>query len=122
MPSVTNARFGYGSIQFVKAVEEVPTSSKTQGNVTINNMGSAGIPAYFEATFMLSSTIEAEGVTRDNIFHWSTILPDRPASTPYLEIEAEAARQLAPSLRELADAIEKEVAAFDSKLAETKPA
>jgi hypothetical protein len=65
---------------------------------------------------MLTCDPKEQDFARANIFHWSEVVTGLPHSTPYSEVEAQAARQLAPSLRSAADVIEKMVAEFDAKV------
>jgi hypothetical protein len=107
--------FGFGSVQFMKELEEVPASSKTHGNVTINNAGTPGKPEHFLVTFMLSCQDDDPVLDRENIFHWTVAVTGLPRNAPYADIEAEAARKLAPKLRKVSEAVEKMVQEFDAK-------
>ncbi|MDB5678649.1 hypothetical protein [Sphingomonas bacterium] len=115
MASLIEAEIGYGSIKFIKAIEPTPTTSETEGNVTVKNMGSPGVPAYYDASFMLHAKHDKSGVTFSNIFHWNVIVNAKTIDAPYSEIEGAAALQIAPMLRELADEIEKQVAGSATK-------
>ena len=117
--SVSSVEFGFGTVQYVKEIEAVPASSKKTGNVTINNMATPGSPEHFLVTFMLSYGPDDGALGRRNIFHWTEAVVGLPRTTPYSEVEAQAARQLAPSLRAAADAIEKQVEEFDGKAADS---
>ena len=97
---------GYGSITFYKEIEPVPASSHRDGNVTVNNIGSPGRAAYFEASFMLDAEMESGGLTFHNIFHLKALVTGQPNDTPYSKVETEAYEQLAPMLRSLAQALE----------------
>lgn len=114
----TSVEFGFGTVQYISSVAEVPPSTKVDGNVTINNSGSPGSPEHFVVTFMLTYKPGAESPARSNIFHWSEVVTGLDASTPYSRVEAAAARQIAPSLRAVADRIDAMVAEFDAKNAE----
>lgn len=115
MPKLKSVNFGFGTIGYVPEQPAMPATTETKGNVTVNNMGSPGQAAFWEVTNMFSCIFEAEDETFSNIFHLTTRLPGTAGETPYIEIEAEAARQFAPMLRAVADSIEKQVAEFDAK-------
>lgn len=107
--------FGNGEVTFYSEVEETPTTTTKSGNVTVNNVGRPGVPAYFEVQFMLNCQYVAGQIDAQNIFHFRALVTDKGRDTSYAEVEAEGARLLAPMLREIADNIEKQVAEFDSK-------
>jgi len=111
----TSVEFGYGTVRYNKAIEAIPATSKTTGNITINNSAQPGCPEHFLVTFMLSCGPNDRAMMSQNTFHWTEIVTGMTRSARYSEVEAKAARQLAPSLRSVADAIEKMVAEFDEK-------
>lgn len=118
-----SVNFEFGSVQYVSKIDPVPPSTRVEGNVTYNEIGSDGFPAYFKATFMLTCETQlgdTDKVMR-NIFHWTEAMVGLARETPYSEVEAQAARQLAPSLRAVADQIEKLVAEFDQGKSAVKP-
>jgi hypothetical protein len=117
MANLIDVSFGHGTLRYFSAVDEVPATSKTTGNVTVNNMGSPGSPAYFEVSFMLSADFEEGGMTRTNIFHWNVSVLDMNIKSSYRDVESEAARKIGPMLRQLADSIEKQVAEYDARKA-----
>ncbi|HZW15430.1 MAG TPA: hypothetical protein VFF66_04150 [Brevundimonas sp.] len=120
MAELKDIRWGNGTVRYFSEVEPTPTTSKTTGNVTVNNMGQPGLPAYYEVTYMLSCDFEASGVEITNHVHWTAALTGVGRDAPYGEVEAEGARQIAPMLRSVADQIEKLVAEFDANLAAKK--
>lgn len=115
MPEVKDVSFGYGSVRHVREVEETPTTTHVNGNVTVNNMGRPGVAGHFEVTFMISCDVEDEGHEVRNVFHWTSIVPEPSKTAPYLEVESAAARQLAPLFRQVAQALEDQVKDFDAK-------
>jgi len=115
----TAVGFGYGSVTYRYEIEAVPPSSKTEGNVTINNSGSPGCPAHYEVEPMITVDHDAGGVIFSNTFHWKVVVVGLPKNAPYSEIDAEAARQIAPMLRDAANLIEKQVADYDARTKET---
>lgn len=111
-----NVEFGFGSVQYIKEIEEVPATSKVTGNVTINNSGSPGVEGHFLVTFMLTHEDVNCSSSPRNIFHWTTAVFGMSQDASYAEVEAEAARQIAPALRDLATGVEKLVREFDEKV------
>lgn len=109
MAKIDGVEIRNGSVVFTRAVEEVPSSTKREGNVTINNVGSPGVPAYFEVSFMLNSNFSDGAIKSSNVFHWHCIVPAENSDQSYQKIEDDAARQIAPMLRELADLVEGQV-------------
>jgi len=114
--TVESVEFGYGSVQFVKEIKPTPEKSDTKGNVTIKTVASPGQQEHFIVTFMLTCAEKEDSNFRANIFHWSEVVTGLPRTTSYGEVEAQAARQIAPNLRQAADAIEQLVAEFDAKV------
>lgn len=118
MVEVRGVRFGYGAVTFHNEVKAKKATSKTTGNVTINNSAQPGSPAHFDVSFMLSCDLTEGGLDFTNIFHWSVmVVPEAGKPALYGEVEGEAARQLAPMLRAVANTIEAEVAKTDAKSA-----
>jgi hypothetical protein len=115
MPDLIDVAFGHGSVQLIPKVDAVPTTSKTTGNTTVNVVGSPEKPGYFQTSFMLSCDFSEAGREFSNIFHWTVVTPLGDKSVSYTEVEADAARQLAPMLRAAADKVEQLVAEFDAK-------
>ncbi|MDQ0454727.1 hypothetical protein [Rhizobium paknamense] len=115
MSKITGVSLNNGNIVFVGAVPAVPPSSKTTGNLTINNPGSSGVDAHFKATFMVTVDMEADGIPFTNIFHWEDVVLSETDAVPYREIESIAARNLAPALRAAADQIEAAVQEYESR-------
>jgi hypothetical protein len=109
---------GNGSVRFFKAVKAVPPSTRTEGIVTINEAGHPGAPAHYEVEFYISAALEHEGAETLLSFPVSILIAGKTDDAPYREIEAEAARQIAPILRSVSDQIEQQVSEFDQKRAE----
>lgn len=110
---VKDARLGNGSITYMREIEPRPETRETSrhGNVTTNiiNQAIEGVPAHYEVTFMLNSTFETEGIQAHNVFHWNCVVVEKNERAPYRSIEDQAARQIAPMLRSLADRIESQM-------------
>lgn len=115
MPKITTVEFGNGEIRFVAKVDPVPASSKTTGNVTVNNSAQPGSPAHYRTSFMLSTDLEEEGVIASNVFHWNSVVLNDDQNASYRAIEDQAVRQIAPLLRAVADEMDKAVAEFDAR-------
>lgn len=114
MTELKSVDFAYGSVTFYKKIEAVPTTTKREGNVTINNMGTPEIPSFHEVSYVLTCNFGDGPREFSNTFHWEVRVEDKGRNAPYGEIEAEAARKIAPMLRAVADEIERAVAEFDS--------
>jgi hypothetical protein len=115
MPVLKDVEFGYGAITHCAEIPATPTTTERDGNVTIHNEGSPGVPGHFRYSAMLSADFEEEGVKFHNIFHWETLIVGKPGGTPYAELDADAARHIAPMLRDVAASIEAQVAEYDAK-------
>jgi hypothetical protein len=83
-------------------------------------MGSPSRAGYFEVTYMLSCKFTADDDAQSNIFHWAVRLPGEAIKSPYADIEAEAARLIGPTLRAVADAVERQVAEYDAGAQESE--
>lgn len=114
MVQIQNLKFGFGTLTYRGRVEAIPASVVKQGNVTTHNAAQPGSPAYFEVAFQIQGHVEEDGVSEFHIFNLTVPLIDKPADSSYSEIEAEAAKQLAPMLRLFADEIERQVAETDA--------
>ena len=75
MPTALSATIANGTVRFVREVEAVPTTSETTGNVTVNNMGSDGVPAHYLVGFMVSADMAEGSIGGFNAFHIETIVP-----------------------------------------------
>lgn len=92
-----------GQVTHLPAVAAVPTSDGTEAT--------KGLPAVFEVTFMIATEHDVDDRRMPNTFHWQTAIPNMPRDAAYRAIETAAAELLPGQLRQLADALEKEVAA-----------
>lgn len=112
--------FGFGQVSYHQEVEPKAATSETsqQGNVSVNihNKGQPGTPEHYEVTFMLNCKFEDDSIHFSNIFHWTAVVARRGKDTSYSTVEAEAARKIAPMLREVAQRIEDSVTKYDQKL------
>ena len=115
MPKITSVEFGNGEIRFVGKVDPVPASSKTTGNVTVNNSAQPGVPSHYLTNFMISAELEEKGLTARNVFQWNSVVLSDDQNAPYRAIEDQAVRQIAPLLRAVADEMDKAVAEFDAR-------
>jgi hypothetical protein len=119
MASIKDFQMGNGSVTFRSEIEPTPETRETskQGSVVVNTINSAtqGVPAYYEVSFMLNTTIEHDGVVASNIFHWTCLVSEKSDRAQYRSVEDQAARQIAPMLRSLADKIEASLPDFQEK-------
>jgi hypothetical protein len=107
MPTLNEVQLTAGEITFSKEEKGRPATSETKDNVTINHVAIPGTPAHYEVTFMVSATFqEAEGLDFSNRFHLTCLVPEPSDRAQYRAVEDQAARQIAPMLRSLADKIE----------------
>lgn len=97
---------GHGLAEFIPGSPAVPSTSETNGNVTVHTQGSEATPSFFEVSF----TIGVELRNGDAQTYWpTTISVPLPADDPdlsYREIETEAAHLLPEALRSVAAEIE----------------
>ena len=115
MTDLTLASFGNGEIRYISKVDAVPTTSETNGNVTVKNMGRDEIPGHFETSFMIQVKIEESGIDAYSSFHWHDVVLADQADVSYRSIEDKAARRIAPMLRTLADRLDQAMAEFDQR-------
>ncbi len=113
MTTVEAARFGNGQVEYRSEVEPVPPTSEKTGNVTVNVTGSEGVSAHYKVTFMIQAELEESNHALNNIFHWSLVVPSEDENASYRDVEDQAARQIAPTLRAVADLVDQQIAEFD---------
>jgi len=116
MTPTTDVEFGYGQVRFNHAIEAIPATEQRDGNVILKNAAIPGQPAYFEISTMISAKHEESGISVSNIFYLNVILSGLAKDTPYAEVDAQAARKLAPLLRDMAESIERQVVEYDAKI------
>ena len=119
-PKLTSIEFGYGHVRYFKGVEAEPATTQTEGSVTINNAAIPAVPSSFEVSRQITANFEVDGLKFYNIFSWNCEFANAEMSTPYIEVDSQAARMIAPMLRAVADQIETEVAEFDKEFAKKK--
>lgn len=117
MTKVKALRLGNGSVTYIPVVEPRPASSRTTKtdhnvSVTINDAAIPGTPAHYEVTFMIGADLEHGELESHNTFHLSCVVPEQSDTAQYRSVEDQAARQLAPMLRALADKIEADLPNF----------
>jgi hypothetical protein len=116
MATLENLEFGNGRVTYVSKVDPTPRTerSDTNGNVTINNITEAqpGRPAFYDVTFILTANFENAGVKFSNVFSWECVVPEESDRAQYRSVEDQAAKQIAPMLRTLADQIEADLPNF----------
>ena len=113
---LTKIGFGLGSITYHPKVDEVPASSETHGNVTINNAAKPGTPAHFIVSNYIACGFEHEGVERQEYINWGVVVTGYDGHAKYGEVEKAAARKLAPMLRALADEIDETLKDADDQV------
>lgn len=107
--------FGNGSITYVKKVDGRPESTEKNGNITVHNSAIPGVPAHYQISFMINSEFEQDGVQFLNFFHLNYVVSEQSDRAEYRSIEDQAAKQLGPMLRALAEKIEADLPVFDQK-------
>lgn len=122
MPTIKAASlFGNGSVKYIPQIDPRPETRETarHGNVTTNiiNSGQPGFPAHYEVTFMIQTIVDHDGIETNNTFHWGCIVPEQNDRAQYRSVKDQAARQVAPMLRSLADKIEADLPKFDDQSA-----
>lgn len=106
---------GYGAVTYRNAEEGKPATSKATGSLTLTTGPVEGVPEHFQVSFRVKYKIASGEMLISNDFYLLTTLTETPHTTPYIEVEHEAAKQLAPMLRLLADEIERQVAASEAQ-------
>jgi hypothetical protein len=106
MANLKEVTFGNGSINYVRKFDGRPESTEKNGNVTVHNSPIPGIPGHYQISFMINSRFEQDGVEFSNIFHLNCVVSEQSDHAEYRLVEDQAARQLPPMLRSLADKIE----------------
>ena len=109
--SELDVKFGFGSMAYIPEVEAVPEKTEKVNDHTYIHTGSAGREAYSQVTFYLDCKFGPEDDRISNPISWTVRVPGKlKGDTPYAQVENEAARQIAPMLRAVADQVEKLVA------------
>ena len=67
-------------------------------------------PSHFVVEFCLTFGLEIEKITTFDVLTLTAIVPNKLSGTPFDEIEREAAKQIAPLLRNLADEVDARIA------------
>ncbi|MGL4441129.1 MAG: hypothetical protein ACRCUE_17870, partial [Bosea sp. (in: a-proteobacteria)] len=109
MVNLTKFRITNGEIQFIRQVDAIPTTTKKEGNVTINNMGTDAVPAHFEVSFMISAEFGEGHDHVNNAFHLNCIVNNTNDSASYRAVESQAIAELGPMLRAMASKIDEHI-------------
>lgn len=115
MSALKDVKLDNGSISYTPKFEGSPASIKTTGNVTVHNHEIKGVPAHFAASLFINATYEHDGIELSNMFTWNCLVSEPDDNATYRSVEDQAARQIAPMLRALADKIEADLPSFDQK-------
>jgi hypothetical protein len=107
-------KLGFGHVLCVPAVPETPETHETGDDGVHIHTSSPAQEAYCEVQFMIDCSNKDLSNPISNIFHWTVRLAGDKADVPYSQVEAEAARLVAPMLRDVADRVEKQVTEFDA--------
>jgi hypothetical protein len=113
MTKLTEAKLGFGSVRCIPARPEVPETREQLDDGTHIHMGSPAREAFCEVDFRIECSYGSEEEGFSNVVLWSVRLAGDKADLPFSEVEAEAARLIAPMLRDVADSVEKQVVDFD---------
>lgn len=92
----------------------MPTTSEVRGNTTYNTIGTEAVPASFEVVFRVYSTFEIDGRQSEPYISINIPVAMDSKKAKFGEIEQRAAASIAPMLREIAEAIDKQIADFNS--------
>lgn len=116
---LTEAIIPNAEIGWVNEIPAVPQSTKVEGNVTINNMGSPGVPSYFDATFSIHAKFEHKGVKQTLLLMPHVPILGETKEVAFGEIEGKALRKLGPMFRAIADDFDRQMAEWDAEEAAT---
>ena len=108
-------RYGNGQIVFISKVDDRPATSRTEGNVTINEAAVEGHPEHFVVDFNITATSKVGAVAHARRLSLSVPVPGRGRDARYDEVENEAAHMIPAVLRQIADLVEAQNAAVDDK-------
>lgn len=103
-----------GKIEFINGKDSVPTTSEVQRNTTINRIGTPEVPASFEVEFRVYSTFDVDGRECEPYISITVPVSTKDKKVEFLEIEDQAVAGLAPMLREIADALDKQMEELNS--------
>jgi len=109
IPKIELEELRYPEISFSKAAPEVPATSETTGNVTINNPGRPAEPSFFEAMLNIPVKTTWNGIDLHSGLFLRLPVPTASDMMPYRDVCELALDQLAPLLRSLADQIEQDL-------------
>ena len=115
MPIIHDFMFSHAEIAFFNEVEPTQETTNKSGNATTINAAQPGDPAHYLTTFRINFELESGGRRVGNYLGITVSVPNGSVRAAYREVEIEAAQQLAPALRAVADQIEAEVEAVDGK-------
>ncbi|OYU51949.1 MAG: hypothetical protein CFE27_08765 [Alphaproteobacteria bacterium PA1] len=110
MQVLKEANAFFGVVQYSKPVEAIPATSSVVGNTTNITPAQAGIPAYFECKYFIKAVFEEQGVSTSHLFSLDTKIFDQPADASYRHLEDTGAQRLSVMLREIADALDAQMA------------
>lgn len=106
---MTSIRMAYGTVEYCAELQSDPVSTTRSGYA-----GFEGRPAHHKVTFSIA--VEHQGkVDFSNHITLTTCITGFEIGAPYSEIEATAARTLAPMLREIARSVEEAVEEGNSR-------
>jgi hypothetical protein len=108
---------GNGRVQFIRRTDAIPETVQQSGTVTFHNIGKPAVPGHYEVSFSVAFSVEGVAEPVQNHLLLSVVVPTEDDNASYRDIEARAARLVAPTLRAVADQIGQQVAEFDRQLA-----
>lgn len=103
-------------IYWVNEIEAVPKTTKRDGNVTINNMGSPGRPGYFSVSFRMNAKFETGEISESLWFTPTVPIIGATKDISFGELEDQAMHELPAMFRALADDIERQITTWDAGL------
>ena len=114
---LTDVTIDHAQVVYRPAVDPVPSSTTTTEDGTVISIvnDEIGSPAHFEASFSISAAFSQNGLDFRNFLAWACVVPNEQDDAQFFEVETQAARQIAPMLRALADQVEKQVAEVDER-------
>lgn len=92
----------------------MPTTSEVQGSTTYNTIGTPAVPASFEVEFRVYSSFEVGGRECEPYISITVPVATTNKKVEFLDIEDQAVAALSPMLRQIADALDKQMMELDS--------
>jgi len=121
MAEMIEAYLQNGVISRVSGREASPRTEEFRDGITYINEAVEGTPPSFEVDFKIISSFRVGGDTAHPYISISVPVAVESKNTSFRDIEDQAVREVVPILRAVADAVEKQLAAYVESLDSPTP-